>query len=474
MEKITGTIIEIPDTTEKILDATFLTRADLGKEPNQQLANMGKHFRKANAGVLKDFGVDCDITFSGKRVALKFRTSSTVGAFPMISPSTGKPEIGLIVRPRFGWAGIGSVLGITGWKVVPELLRLPLLPKSERKIPPWVLSLTLLPRIEKLLQRLQRKFDFQEQETHTPKGQVDWTNYATRKFGAFKMLEVPCRFPCLQYNQELKSVIHYTLLLHLRSLQTQTKNGAVVFRLLDYCEDLIKHVAENPAMKPSPAFFDRWSRVPIQSDVFNEGIQAIQWTSDERGLAGLGELEGIPWMMRMEQFFEGWLETLIKRAAMLSGGILKSGRLRQTIAALSWQPPFVGSQRSLVPDLVLEREDQVIIFDAKYKQHWEEIREKPWWKIEEDIKEIHRVDLFQILAYSTLFSKKEITACLVYPCSLETWESLKNRGRLFHQASLGFEDRRVSIVLSAIPMGGNITTLVEEITRLLRYSPGTM
>jgi hypothetical protein len=468
MGKVIGTIIEIPDTSEKTIDATFLSRADLGKDPNQQLANMGNHFRKANAGVLKDFGVDCDLTFAEKRVALRFRTRSTVGAFPMISPSTGKPEIGLIVRPRFGWAGVGSVLGITGWKVVPELLMLPLLPKSERKIPPWVLSLTLLPRIEKLLQHLQRKFDFQEQETNAPKGQVNWTNYAVKKFGTFKMLEVPCRFPSLQYNQELKAAIHYTLLVHLRSLQNQTNNGSVIFRLLEYCQNLIENVAGCPPKKPSPKFFDRWQKVPIKSDILREGLQAIQWTADERGLAGLGELEGIPWMMRMEQFFEGWLESLVKRAAMLTGGIVKSGRLKQTVAALSWDPAFVGSQRSLIPDLVVEREDQVIIFDAKYKQHWEEIREKPWWKIEEDIKEQHRIDLFQILAYSTLFSRQNIIACLVYPCSLKTWESLKTRGRLSHRAFLGFENRRISLLFTAVPMAGNMTDIVDELIRLLK------
>ncbi len=468
MKMVAGNSIEIPDTSERTMEATFLTRGDLGLNPNQQLANMGRYFIKSNAGVLKDFGVDCDMSFTEKKVALRLRTSSTVGAFPLISPSSGKPEIGMIIKPRFGWSGIGSVLGITGWKVVPELLRLPLLPKSERKIPPWVLSLTLLPRIEKLLQHLHRKFDFQEQETSTPKGQVDWTKYAVHKVGAFKMLEVPCRFPSLRYNEELKSAIHYTLLLHLRSLQNQATSGSVVFRLIDYCQDLIKQVVECQAMKPSPTFFDRWNRIPIHSDGFKEGIQTIQWTVDERGLAGLGDLEGIPWMMRMEQFFEGWLETLVKRAALLSGGVVKSGRLKQTVAPISWQPSFLGSQRSLIPDLVVEREDQVFIFDAKYKDHWEEIRESSWSNVGESLKEQHRHDLFQVLGYSTLFPNKTITACLVYPCSERTWESLKYRDRLSHWASMGYGDRRINLILTTVPMTGIADQIVVELIGLFK------
>jgi len=44
----------------------------------------------------------------------------------------------------------------------------------------------------------------------------------------------------------------------------------------------------------------------MRTDVFLEGVQAIDWTVEERGLAGLRDLEGIPWTMLMEQFFEAW------------------------------------------------------------------------------------------------------------------------------------------------------------------------
>ena len=35
------------------------------------------------------------------------------------------------------------------------------------------------------------------------------------------------------------------------------------------------------------------------------GLQAIEWTADERGLAGVSDLEGIPWTMPMNEFFGG-------------------------------------------------------------------------------------------------------------------------------------------------------------------------
>ena len=74
--------------------------------------------------------------------------------------------------------------------------------------------------------------------------------------------------------------------------------------------------------------------------------------------------------MSMEQFFEAWVETLMSRVARQVGGMLRTGRERQTVMPLTWEPPYLGSQKSLIPDLVIERGDTTTIIDAKYKEHW--------------------------------------------------------------------------------------------------------
>jgi len=52
-----------------------------------------------------------------------------------------------------------------------------------------------------------------------------------------------------------------------------------------------------------------WLRRPLGSDALMEGLQAIDWSVEERGLAGLSDMEGLPWTMPMDQFFEAWVET---------------------------------------------------------------------------------------------------------------------------------------------------------------------
>src|SRR6266436_4338001 len=100
---------------------------------------------------------------------------------------------------------------------------------------------------------------------------------------------------------------------------------------------------------------------------------------------------------------------------------------------LAWNPPYLGSQRSLVPDMILELEQTSFIIDAKYKRHWEELQEGAWHNQSVALHERHRADLLQALAYANLARTADVVCCLVYPCSQTTWESLAKRDRLFHQ-----------------------------------------
>ena len=135
-----------------------------------------------------------------------------------------------------------------------------------------------------------------------------------------------------------------------------------------------------------------------------------------------------------------------------TGTRLRSGRLRETITAIRWDPPFLGSQKYLLPDLTLEGPDKTIILDAKYKDHWEDLNIDRWRNLETMVRERHRVDLFQILAYASMVDLPEITCCLIYPCQRPTFESLKERGRLVHEAMITKGNRSLKLKLSAIPL----------------------
>jgi hypothetical protein len=295
---------------------------------------------------------------------------------------------------------------------------------------------------------------------------VDWPDYARRQVSRAQLLNVPCRFPDLRDDRELKAAIRFTLEKQIAGLQGQLASGLFVFRLIAMCHQMMESVRDVAPRAPTPSTIQGWLSGRLGTTTFRDGIQAIEWTTFERGLAGLSDLQGLAWVMSMDEFFESWAETILVGVSHRIGGTVRTQRQRQTVTPLSWSPPYLGSQKTLVPDLVLEREDQTVIVDAKYKQHWEEMQDHRWLNLEEEIRERHRSDLLQVLAYANLSTTQRTTVCLAYPCLEETWKSLRKRNLLFHRASIGAGTRRVDLVLTAFPMSTRVLTEVVNLMAL--------
>jgi len=441
------------------LDHSRVTRSAAGffgsknfSDPQAQAARLADQFIRQNAPIFQLLQVDVHRDYDGTDVLLNIESHSAVGAVPLLSPLNARHDLGIVVQPRFPWAGIGPMLAEMGWLISPSPLKLPLLRRSERRVPLWVLSFMVLTRFKALLDRLDRRFEVTTETRSAPKGRVDWTQYATQQMPRGDFLSVPCTFPDLRDDRHLKGAIRFAVEKQLRSLESQCQQGAFVHRLIAFAESLLLRVRGVSAHRPAVGEVQTWLRRPLRTDIFVEGLQAIDWTVEERGLAGLSDLDGIPWTMPMEQFFEAWVETIIRKVAQRTGGFLKTGRRKETVSPLAWEPPYVGSQRSLVPDLILELENVAVIVDAKYKRHWEELQDGGWRGQTDELREQHRADLLQVLAYANLVSAREVVCCLVYPCSMPTWESLLRRGRLFHCSELPNRCRRVHVWLTAVPM----------------------
>lgn len=420
---------------------------------------MAEQFINQNRTLMSLLDVRIERNYDGNDVRLVIQAGAAVGAIPLISPTTARPDFGLVVQPRFPWAGIGPMLAEMGWRVSPTALRLPLLRRSERRVPIWVLSFMILARLKALLDSLDRRFELVTETRNAPRGRVRWAEYATRSLSSASFLSLPCTFPDLRDDRLLKGAIRHALERQLRALETQKEHGAFIHTLIDSGQQTLRRVQTVPVYVPSPTTLENWLRRPLRAEQFINGLQAIEWTIEEKGLAGLSDLEGIPWTMPMNTFFEAWVETLLRVVAQRTGGQMKVGRKRETTHAINWEPAYLGSQKSLAPDIWLEWDSATLIVDAKYKRHWEELQQHSWWRVEEDLREQHRNDLLQVLAYANLARTSTVIVCLAYPCSAENWSSLRERGRLIHRAELAVGSRAIHIWLTAVPMA----TAVERV-----------
>ena len=438
------------------------------RDPHPQAARLCEQFTKQNRSLFSLLDVRTETHFDGNDLLLRLISGNRIGAIPLFSPTRGTPDYGLVVQPRFPWRGIGPMLADMGWRVAPTPLKLPLLRRSERRVPPWVLSSMILMRLQALLESLTRRFESTSTIRTAPKGRVDWHQYSQTHLPRAQFLSVPCTYPDLRDDRLLQGAIRYALERQLRVLQTQVEHGAFVHRLIELCEHLLMRVHGIAPMMPPPNTFEQWVQRPMRSSQLIEGLQAIEWTANDRGLAGLSDLDGIPWTMPMNEFFEAFVETVLAIVARRLGAQLKVGRRGETTRAISWSPPFVGSQGSLIPDLWLEWQDTTLILDAKYKRHWQDLQECSWAAVEDEVREQHRNDLFQVLAYGNLAVTKSVIACLVFPCTAEIWKELQQKGRLIHKADLQVGPRSLRLWLTAIPMGVSSGEITEPIETALR------
>jgi 5-methylcytosine-specific restriction endonuclease McrBC regulatory subunit McrC len=147
---------------------------------------------------------------------------------------------------------------------------------------------------------------------------------------------------------------------------------------------------------------------------------------------------------------------------------MRTGRLGETVTPLRWSDPSHRSLGHLVPDIAVTRGRAVWIIDAKYKSHFAEIDESGWRRMSDDIRESHRADLHQVLAYASLFDADEITTTLAYPLRQSTWAALKRRGLERSIADVYHGARHITLELWGLPFVGSGVNRPFDASTLIR------
>jgi len=433
------------------------------RNPLQSEIKLGAQFIASNRASFNLFGVSARLEPSAGGVNIALHTRNEIGAFALISPSTGRHDHGLVIRPRFGWRGVGALMAEVGAKVFPHIPQLPALPRSEHEVPRWVLAAIVLVRLELLIAEPMRKFREVRTVLDRPRGRIDWGEYVARFVARNEPQRVPCEFSELGPDAPLLGAVHAAVLAQLQSLQRIKSDSFLINRLIARFEVVRQAVAMYP---PTWTALVR-TRTSLTSALHVEALEAMAWTHEERGLAGRSSFAGLPWRLSMSEVFEARVESVARQIARFSGGAVKTGRLRETQRALRWDPPYAGSQRTLVPDVEIVRGSETLIFDAKYKSHWEEFAAGGWRGADELVKDAHRHDLLQVLAYGASTAGQKITCILVYPCTTETWVTLLQSGRHFSRASVPAGDRSISLILAAIPFERSLAEIATAFAGVL-------
>jgi hypothetical protein len=406
-------------------------------------------------------------------VEISIKTNGVIGAIP-IKSTVRDVAGGLIVEPRFGWSDYGSILNSIGWSASPEILKFPLVPGSAKHIPPWVIAGPLVLWIKEFLMTLTPGFTMIHEVRGIPRGKIDWNKYCTNSITRGNYHHIPCSYPDLGTNIILKSYIKWSLEIIKKSLLRSSLNDSFSSRLVELIEILLldlTHIVSRPANKTHLA--NELHKNPLCSQTVINGILAINWIVDEKGLAGSNDTDGLAWRIPIAQLFERWVETVFRGWAKSIGGNLRTANSGDAIVSLIWSNSRIKSLAHLAPDIVVETSDTAYIIDAKYKGFFEELDDDRWWEISDEIRNEHRHDLHQVLAYASLYDKPRVVSLLAYPVFKSTYLRLSSIGNSISRACIPLQNKQVEVGILGLPLvtDGEITQKRVEETLLQLVNP---
>lgn len=408
-------------------------------------------FLRQNGAALAALDVRAAAEAGPRDMRVRLYPGARIGAIPLRSGRSAHVRAGLVVRPRFSWAGIGQVLEQTGWSAVPEMLPLPLVPGSGREVPPWVIAGPVLHRLRALLAALRRGYRMADEVRPGVRGRVDWTGYAAHHWPRGRWGHFPCRFPELGPDPRVRAEVRWALQRVRAALLTAAGQDRLALRLAEEAVALLATLADVPPERPRATAI----HPALGEAAVTAGLQALSWVADERGLGGPAELHGLAWSSGLAELWEGFVVATARRWAESIGGSVSTARERASWVPIRWGTRSAPSLGHLAPDVVIRARGRraLVIVDAKYKAHLAGLDAEGWRAFSEEERATHRADVHQALAYAALFDADVVTTVLAYPLRPQTWERLAEAGRTTLLGEAGGGGRRVRLALVGLPFG---------------------
>lgn len=366
------------------------------------------------------------------------RPSRRIGAVPLVAPATRRVVAGILVSPRFRWTALGDVLSAVGFAVAPTLGGGALVPGSAREVPSWLIAGPVIRRLEEFLARRRVTFIPRREERSTPRGRIDWGDWARRQVPVGAWTSLPCEFTDLADDPDLMAAVRWTLARVADDLRPHATIG-VGRQLTERVHAMEADIGEGPRRRPATPV------ATVLEPYVANALEAMGWVADERGLGGARALDGLAWDLEVSAVWEAWVRAFSGLLAPQLG--LRPPGLNEARRPLRWQGTLT-SMGALAPDVGLLGENRAVWLDAKYKAHLSLLARHGWSGVSETIRDAHRADLHQALAYAALADVDRVDTVLLYPHLADS--DVPPPSAI---ATLAAGRRRVRLVLGALPFG---------------------
>lgn len=402
MSKTVDVFCEIPCLTEQSqrFSGIALQKKWFKSADKRVIGQYLQKFIDYNASQFKFIGVQPFIIGSDQSTSLAFRSSSFIGSIPLRASDTGKQIGDFVVMPRFTgrdrFEDYIEILNLLGTEISPEVIdSLPLASGKNFRPPLYLEAVKFIAALEVLISKPWSKFDNVEKISSQPTGQINWNKYINNEYKIENRLKFPTRKNILSEFHSEYSVIRFVFDIcknELLSSNTPQRIKNIIRPRLNFIEEkLYLH-------KPTVT-----NNIPIRSS----DSPAIKICKEQANkILNFNLVESTAWRVDFSDVFEKFVQHIFKEVAKETGGKLFANFKFQskTSKHYSWE------LKHIEPDAIYQKDNFLVVIDAKYKSN---LYNK--FGNSEILKDDHRHDLHQIMAYSS-FSKADLKyGFLCYP-----------------------------------------------------------
>jgi len=394
---------EIACLTEKsaLLNGIALQKKWFKSADKRIIGQYLQKFISYNSNLFDFLGVQPYVVGTDKNTSLVFRSSAYIGTIPLRSSDTGKQIGDFVVMPRFSgdnrFEDYIEILNLLGADISPQIIdSLPLVSGGNFRPPLYLEAIKFISSLEKLIKTPWRKFDNAERVTSQPLGQVNWDKYITSEYKVESRQRYSVRKNILSEFHREYSQIRYVFDICKKELLSQNtpqriKNSAKS-RLAFIEEKLYFH---------KPVAINQISIKAADTPIIKNCKEQANKILD------FNFVDSTAWRVDFSDVFEKFVQYIFTEVEKDIGGSLFSNHKIYSSNKKSHYPWML---KHIEPDAVYRKNDILIFIDAKYKSNLYNKRSS-----NDSLKEEHRRDLHQIMAYSSFSTTSFKYGVLCYP-----------------------------------------------------------
>jgi len=368
------------------------------KWSDRSMESVMQRFIDLNQKNLSYLGIVASIETINGKPSVKLTSSKYIGAIPIISPMNGKATGDLIVTGRFG-ENAGDLITLLDSSIKPDYSDEFHLVQDSQMTPPIFIECCKYIDTYIEAERLKwQKFTNVTKIEHQPSGSTLWSEYAQRssinplEFSIFKN---KCNI--LTTNHPEWAQLNYVLKIAIRELES-TRSPIRTRSIYARRIAQLKIRLRDREVQPTDIIKKRMSDPLVIKNLKDLAAIILNNRSNEK----------LAWRMNYAEFFERYVQYIVGDVAKKKG----ASEINNPHYGVSVYNRPQWSLHYLEPDLVVQKNTEQIVIDAKYKSHifnWEDDSD--------ELKETFRHDFHQILAYCSMNSMSTKQGLLVYPFS---------------------------------------------------------